>query len=89
MNANVQGFGDFEHNFDGGRTFSPFNPANVVGMNIGLFGKTFLAKTRFYPVFEDFLADDAALVFLEHARLRKQNLQRLTTHAPCRLCFCR
>ena len=83
MGTNVEGFRNFEKDFNAGRTFAAFNSAYVIWVNVSLFGKELLTEACFIAELKHCFADDFTLR-ISHWELRKQKRANVTTHAQCR-----
>lgn len=89
VRMNIEGLGNPDENFYGGGTLTAFDSAHVIGVNVGLLRECFLAELRSFAMPEHCFADDFAFRFLSHHWLRKQNRDKVTTHAPCRMVYFR
>jgi hypothetical protein len=59
--------------------FTPFNPAEIVRMEIGFFRKPLQTQTEPLPLFADGGTENNAVIRRRNSLTRKQNLPRITT----------
>ena len=87
MGWNFQRLGDFDENFNRGGALAALNAANVIVVNVCLLREGFLAQSSLLAELENGFADNFALRFLEHCRLKKQKRRKAATHAACIIDF--
>jgi hypothetical protein len=58
---------------------TPFNPADVIRVEIGLFGQPFLAQMQPLPLFADGGTKNDAVIRGRHSLKGKQGLPHITT----------
>ena len=51
VGPHFQCFGNLYEDFNGGGALAAFNATDVIGMNVGLFSKGFLAEPCLVPIF--------------------------------------
>ena len=72
MGSHAKRMGNFQKNFDSGRTLAALNSSHIIRVNVGFFSKSFLTEPGFHPAFEDGLADNLTLFLFKHSAIRKQ-----------------
>lgn len=90
VGANIQGFCQPDKNLDSGGAFATFNAPDVIGMNVGLFGKSFLAQSRLLSASEHRFANGLPMKWLEHSSYgnRIRNNAPHTQRVGCILYAC-
>lgn len=63
VRTHIERLGDPQKNGERRGTFTALNPAHIIRMNIGFFGKGFLTKPSFLPIPYHGLTDNVALIF--------------------------
>jgi hypothetical protein len=59
--------------------FTPFNPAEIIWVQIGFFGKPFQAQMKSLPLFANGGSEDDTVIRWRHNLTAKQSLPRITT----------
>jgi hypothetical protein len=59
--------------------FAPFDPADIIGVKVGLFRQTLLAQMQPFPLFADGGTENNAIVRRRHSQKQKQRLPRIST----------